>query len=381
LIPQFHVWVVDSGGHVLLTKETIPPLANPRELARARSGEDVAVIRRNARRVIVPMKNGELMVLERTLLARGTEYPGFPLLIWLVVSIVSVALLVWPLSIRFTKPLRQLHSVVQYWAEGRLDQRAKISGSDEISELGSVFNLMAENLEKMLQQRKEFLAMISHELKSPISRLQVASQMLLEKANSDQSASVIRGMQTDLEESSKLIEQLLQLSRIEMGLSFTVMQRIDFADIIGKAMIQIEPTAAAAQVRLEWNEQRALPIDADPQQLERAVLNVLENAVKYSPSGSEVTVNTHRENGFIFCNVSDHGSGISSEELEKVFEPFYRGIAATGKEGTGLGLFLARRIIELHHGQIKATTNQPGGTTISIQLPASSTSEPSNPGN
>ena len=145
------------------------------DLERAAEGEVVTSVERHRPpRVILPMKNDQgkvegILVLERTFV-RGRRFPRFPLTFSLILAGAVIALLVLPLAFRISRPIRELHSLGTEWAEGHLEKRAQVRGKDEIADLASVFNTMAGNLQSILQQRKEFLALISHELKSPLAR-------------------------------------------------------------------------------------------------------------------------------------------------------------------------------------------------------------------
>src|SRR5262249_22669531 len=148
------------------------------------------------------------------------------------------------------------------------------------------------------------------------------------------------------EESEKLIDQLLQLSRVEM--SAVMPQSIQVRDLMKRIVEQMQPVATAANVHLESDAPSDAFIMADRMQMERMLVNLIDNAIKYSPSSGAVKLSARAEDGKIAVEVADHGPGIPAPEREKVFEPFYRGQTTSNKSGTGLGLFLARRIAELN---------------------------------
>jgi signal transduction histidine kinase len=312
----------------------------------------------------------EILVLQRTRPALR-HFPRFPFFFTLIVASGSIAVLVLPLSLRLTRSLRQLHGLAQEWAEGRLEKRANLKGNDEITQLAGVFNTMAENLQKMLGQRKEFLAFISHELKSPLARMKVALELLSEKSEEGTETKRLVGtIQGEITESERLIDQLLLLSKIEMSPPFQLSDSIEFTSVLRKAFDQVTPLAESSGILIRnQSDFDAARIRGDALLLQRAFLNVLENAVKFSPSGSTVEIRSSRLEGKILIQIVDRGPGIKTEDLGRIFEPFYRGAAAEQKEGSGLGLFLARRIIEMHGGSIAAASNQPSGTVVSIELP------------
>ncbi len=370
------LWVVDPKGDLILTPEKRKVQIAPEEMTRAVQDGDVLLHRRRApARIIVQVPNLDpsqqrFLVLETSFSGRR-HFPRFPFVTSMILAGGIIALLILPLSLRITRPLRQLHSLAREWAEGRLDRRAKIRGKDEIAQLGSVFNSMAENLQKTLEQRKEFLALISHELKSPLARMRIALELIAEK-NEDKTETIeiIDGIKGEITESEKLIEQLLVLSRVEMTLPSSIREPFDATAVARQAADQVLPLAQAAHIKIDVNASQVAPIRGDSTQILRALVNVLENAIKFSTEGSTVSLKVEQRQNGIEVSVADSGTGIPADEREKIFEPFYRGTHNGDKEGSGLGLYIARKIVELHGGTIRAESNGTAGTIIRINLPA-----------
>lgn len=367
--------VYDSSGRVVYaSRKGLSPL-DPQELRRAFNGEEiVGVMRREPPHVMLPVNDSQGQVASVLVLQRAPHrewLPRFPLAFSLLVAGIAIAIMVIPLSRLITSPLRQLHGLARKWAEGHLEERSQIRGTDEIGELGRVFNGMADSLQKMLQQKKEFLALISHELKSPVARMKIASEILAERnSQNPETAKLIEGIKSDLDESEKMIEQLLLISRIEMDLPAPVEERLDAAEMVRRAVQQVQSVAGVRNILLRSDlPGESLTMRGDSSELQRAVGNVIENAVKFSKEGSEVLIAAKKESGRIRISVSDSGIGIPPEEREKIFEPFFRGRRAADKNGSGLGLFLARRIVERHGGKISASENTPSGTVIHMDLP------------
>ncbi|MCI0604439.1 HAMP domain-containing histidine kinase [bacterium] len=373
-IRPLRFWIVNRSGQVVLSNEEHHgPSVNAKQLARAAAGETVIVTGRRApHRIIVPLRQDsgvvkELVIVERGFMGRG-RFPRFPVLVSLIIVLITIAALIFPLSKKLTKPVRELHQLGQEWAQGHLENRASVSGNDEISDLAGAFNTMAENLQKMLQQRKEFLAWISHELRSPLARMRIALELLSEK---QQGEKLIEDMQEEILESEKLIEQLLLLSRIEMNVPITK-ELAPLEKVTKRAIEQVEPLAKHQEVSLIQKGEGS--VMGDLYQLERALVNVLENAIKFSSMGGRVELEIEQVDGKVIVKCMDQGSGIDSTEQEKIFQAFFRGNGAAGKDGFGLGLFIARRIIEMHDGTIRAEKNSPSGTRIVIELPSSKNS-------
>jgi two-component system OmpR family sensor kinase len=376
-IRQLRFWVLDPDGDVVASSEKQPPEISAEEMERAGAGEEVGnFARRGLPRAVLPItdSNGrvrEVLIVERSLWHFGGRPPRFPFIFSLLIAGVVAALLVLPLSLRITRPVRELHRMGQEWAEGRLEKRANVSGKDEISQLAGVFNGMADNLQRMIQQRKEFLALISHEMKSPLTRLGIALEMLSERSSVDPDvARLVKGMKEDIEDSENLIEQLLILSRLEMLDAAGARTSVDLKDLLHQVLQLAGPVADAGgvQVTLQDFVEGEARLIADGEQLRRAFSNVLDNAVKFSPKGSEVQVLLSRSGGGVRIEVADRGEGIDPEDLERVFEPFYRGRSRESKRGSGLGLYIAKRIIQSAGGSISARPNQPAGTVIAMDL-------------
>lgn len=371
-VSQLRFWVVDRKGHVLLSRPNVggPPVT-PAEIERASSGELVTQFppHQNPHMIVPVNQNGkvsQLIVLQRSLFTRPAHSP---LILSLGLAALVLGVLVLPLSLRITKPIRELHRTGQEWAEGRLQERANTAGADEIAELAAVFNTMAGNLEKMMQQRKEFFAFVSHELKSPLARIKVALEIISEKSSADQDQSrLIQGIERDLEESEKLIEQLLTLSRVEMQSLAASHQALGLPGLIDRAFLAIAPLAEAAGIRMEKQPLPEVTIRGDSDQLHRAFCNVLENAVKFSPPNTTVVVAAEVKENKVEIRVRDEGIGIDPAEASKIFEPFYRGTRSVKKEGFGLGLFIAKRVFDLHGSSISAQPRD-RGTEIILELP------------
>ena len=366
--------VVDPNGHVVYSNRSEMQDLEPDEVTRIRAGREAFLFRpHEPPGIALPVLDSQGKLVSAVLLQRVPRrdmFPRYPLAFSLIIAGIAIAIMVIPLSRRITGPVRELHLLARRWAEGHLEERSKVHGADEIGELGRVFNGMADNLQKMLQQKKEFLALISHELKSPVARMKIAAEILADRSAEDpQAAKIVKGIQGDLEESEKMIEQLLLISRIEMDFPSAIQERADAAQIVNRAIDQVMPLAEARKIRIEPVTSQGVFIYGDSAELQRAVANILENAVKFSADESEVRIAVNASNGRAVITVADLGIGIAPEEREKIFEPFFRGKGAVGRNGSGLGLFLARRIAERHQGTIVATANTPSGTLITLDLP------------
>lgn len=267
------------------------------------------------------------------------------------------------LTIRWVlKPLRWLKKGVDHAALGELAYRVPVKRSDELRDLSASFNTMAERLQHLIQSKEQLLLDVSHELRTPLTRMKVALAMLPE--SNDRTS-----IEEDLMEMEKKITELLETARslnIKASLNYT---KVDAADLIrsivrplssGRPAIEIAATAELESIRL------------DAGRISLALKNILENSQKYSPDDARpIRISAVTEGQWIVISIQDHGIGISREDLGFVFEPFYRADKARTpqRDGYGLGLSLAKNIIEAHGGDISVHSEVGQGTLVRIRLP------------
>ncbi|WP_181919522.1 cell wall metabolism sensor histidine kinase WalK [Alkalilimnicola ehrlichii] len=271
-----------------------------------------------------------------------------------------------------SRPIRRIRLAAQRLADGELEARVPpLRGRDEIAELGHDFNLMAERLQHLLEVQTQLLRDVSHELRSPLNRLQVALELARGAAGASAGTSLDR-IEREAERLNDLIGQVLSLSRMETG---AVEPRWAAVDISGLVRDVVDDAAFEAGDRLSLQFQGAEGISAtaDAGLLHSAVENVVRNAVQYSPEGGRVGVVLRTDGEAINITVLDDGPGLPEEQLERVFEPFVRVSAARERStgGYGLGLAIARRALRIHGGDIEAANRPEGGLAVSLRLPRS----------
>jgi two-component system sensor histidine kinase CpxA len=289
-----------------------------------------------------------------------------PFVLFLCIAIVTTTLLSWLFAKSLTRPILRLQKSARSLSTGnwevRIDNTEK--RQDELGQLGRDFNSMADQLEKMWSGQKRLLADISHELRSPLARLQMALG-LAHQQNVDP-ASLAR-IEREAERMEALVSQLLELSRAENGVTTFSSYSLSllFRDIFTDGQFE----AANSNKALDIDEIPKLTVLVDQVLLCRAVENVLRNAIRHSTylTTVEFTV-TDTEWSVTIC---DDGEGLSSEECERVFAPFYRATLARERAsgGVGLGLSIAKAAVELHHGAIKAVTREEGGLSVTLSFP------------
>ncbi|CAD5253163.1 Copper sensory histidine kinase CpxA [Alteromonas sp. 38] len=289
-----------------------------------------------------------------------------PFILFLCIAIITTSLLSWLFAKSLTRPILRIQKSARLLSGGHWETRICNTDKrqDELGQLGRDFNSMANQLEKMWSAQKRLLADISHELRSPLARLQMALG-LAHQQNVDP-ASLAR-IEREAERMEALVTQLLELSRAENGVTTFSSYSLSllFSDIFTDGQFE----AANSNKALDIDEIPKLTVLVDQVLLCRAVENVLRNAIRHSAYLTTVEFNvTESEWAVTIC---DDGEGLSSEECERVFAPFYRATLARERAsgGVGLGLSIAKAAVELHHGAIKAVTREEGGLCVTLSFP------------
>jgi two-component system, OmpR family, sensor kinase len=295
------------------------------------------------------------------------------LLFLMPLGIVVSALAGWQMARRALSPLTQLATAARKIDIGQLQQRLPTRGAgDEVDEVAVAFNETLARLENSVDQMKQFTASISHELRTPLTTLRGEAEIALLQASSVEDYR--RVLTSQLEEFNKLshmINQLLMLASAEAGEIQWTEQSVDLSALVGSLVDQLEPVAAAKKITLETNTQPEAKVRGDASWIERVILNLLDNAIKFTPDGGQVRVSVESENGEAVLRVRDTGIGIPPEALPHIFERFYRAEPSRSKqiEGVGLGLALVKWIVDRHRGRIQVESQPSKGSTFTVWLP------------
>jgi signal transduction histidine kinase len=313
-------------------------------------------------------------VLVSDLVATAAVKADAPLVPAAIGAAVVALLLVQVLARGLTRPLREMAQASRELRRGRFDVRVSEGGRDEIGELARAFNAMAAELAEVDRQRRDLVANVSHELRTPITALKAKLENVadgVEPADPE----TLRTMLAQVERLGRLVEQLLDLSRLEHQAEPFDRRPFDVGEVLEQA---------AREARLHAPEGLELRVDAgdgvvasgDPERIHQVVANLVDNAVRHSPVPGAVRLSGRRDGESVRIEVTDEGPGIPAEEAERVFERFYRPDAARTRGdarkggGAGLGLSIARWIVELHGGTIRVEPGEPHGTRMVVELPA-----------
>lgn len=272
-----------------------------------------------------------------------------------------------------TRPIARLSSAARKIAQGDFGVRVPARGGSELARLGRDFNTMAERLDKLEEARRTFVANASHELKTPVSSLRALVEPLVGEHSGEVDDALRREFLSDIagevDRLDRLAGDLLDLARLDETDELRL-QPLKLEDLVLEAEERMRPVAARAGVRLVADCRPVHPVRVDELRFSQAVHNLVDNAVKFTPPGGTVTLRTRSERGDTLVEVIDTGLGIPPAELAHVFDRFYRVDPARSREkgGTGLGLAIARRIVQLHGGEIDVQSEPGEGSTFRIRL-------------
>jgi len=284
---------------------------------------------------------------------------------------VGIALVTVRLFARgMTSPLREMEEAAAAIARGDYDRRVTTASRDEVGRLAAEFNAMAAELAEVDRLRRDLVANVSHELRTPISALQAHLENLVDGVQPADPA-VLRTMLAQTERLGRMVSQLLDLSRLESGASPLHRTETAIGPLLEQAAdeCRLNPRAPGVEVVVEPADLR---MNVDAERLHQVVANLLENAVRHSPPGEPVTVAAGVSSEGVVIEVTDRGPGIPPAERTRVFERFHRSDAARAVDdgGAGLGLPIARWIVDLHGGTIRADERTDGrGCRMVIVLP------------
>ena len=288
----------------------------------------------------------------------------------IVVAVVVAVAVAGMLGARIARPLQRIGRAARRIADGDYAARIDREGPEEIVSLSDSFNQMASALEEQQRMRREFIANAAHELRTPLTNLQGYLEALRDGVVEPDRAA----FESLLEEAERLVRLSRSLdtrSAGDAGVARTVTTDIDLARLIRASIDLARPSVASAGLELTVDVPAELPARGDPDQMAQVLANLLQNAVRYTPSGGRIDVRAERRPGDLVVSVANTGEGIPSEDLPHVFERFYRVEKSRDRArgGAGIGLAIVRQLVEAAGGRVGAESRQ-GLTTIWFSLPA-----------
>ncbi len=287
--------------------------------------------------------------------------------------IMSICL--YPLSLYLTKPLEKITETAIKFSKGdfsELNKKNLIKGNDEIAQLNRAFTCMAKELVSMIEEKKDLISYISHELNSPLSKMQIAVEIIKNKleAGEQPSFKTVGKLSGNIGEMLKMVNELLELSALNKTYILAP-EKVNMDSLLTAILEDFHGVLRGKNIIVKTNKEGDIKeISIDKTKIKRVVENLLYNAIEYTPPGSVIEITLRGEGVKNYFSIKDEGPGIKEENKEKIFEPFFREDPSRTRKtgGAGLGLAIVKKIIDLHHGHIWLENPGEKGALIAFRV-------------
>ena len=324
--------------------------------------------------ILLPHGNSEMRALRMVISLEKIDKKvlittGYISLIGLVIIVLFVLLGIY-FSKSIVYPLRNISDVANSIAAGRFDYRLMTESDDELGDLCRVINHMAEELGRTEEMQNEFISSVSHELRTPLTAIQGWTETLgtIKDTSSAEYKEGMRIITTETERLSIMVEELLDFSRIRLGKFAMNFEKIDVVAEVTDAYLMFKKRAAIENKTIEYDEpEEIITAYGDRFRLKQVFINIIDNALKYSPQESTVSIKISTDEETITIKVIDNGNGIEMKDLPHIKKKFYK-VDNTVK-GSGIGLAVADEIISLHSGSLEIQSEKGIGTVVTIKIP------------
>jgi signal transduction histidine kinase len=314
----------------------------------------------------------------RGTLGRISATLGFLQSVWwqflsagVVAGVISLLIARW-LARGMTQPLRDMAAAVRRMEVGDYTARIETRSRDEVGQLATAFNRMSAELEVLERSRRDLVANVSHELKTPITAIRAHLENLADGIE-EPDRETMQVMLNQTERLGRLVDQLLDLSKLESGEVPLQLEPMALAPAVEQVISEFSVGRAVTDISLTSEVPDDLGVEADRERIHQVLFNLVDNAVRFTPPGGAVTIRARREEDRVQIEVRDTGVGVAPEHLPRLFERFYRADPARSRDdggGTGIGLAIARSIVEGHGGRITAASQPGNGASFTFDLPA-----------
>ena len=372
---EYYVTLYDKYGEVLFQTEKNSPLLD--EDVMARFDETGVIFLKGQTDTLIKLKDeaGPVAYIYVYPIPDFLEAVAF--FCRVIIIFLAILLVLYPLSKHITKPIIDITEKAVKFSSGdfsSLEVKTEIKGKDEIARLHIAFDDMAEKLVAMIEEKKELISDISHELGSPLGRMQLAVEMVEDYLDNDEKPpdKIVKKLSKNIKEMSKLVDDLLNLSRMSRAYNlnkeiFNVEKVLE--KTIGKFQHILDSDNIKVKITKEGNINN---IKADKIKIERVIQNLFGNASDHTGKNTALEIEMIEKDGIFSFTIKDEGPGIKKENCRKIFEPFFREDPSRNRKtgGTGLGLAIVKKIIDLHEGKIMVLNPGEKGATIKFEIKA-----------
>ena len=293
----------------------------------------------------------------------------------LVFSLVAVAAILAAAFFLYllTRPVLALTNTIQKMGRGDLSVRAPVTGSGEIRNLAENYNAMAEQLESLDCSRNQFISNASHELKTPMTSIKLLLENVIYQPDmpAELRSEFLQDINHEIDRLTHIVTDLLDLTRMDNHQMKLDLAEVNLSELITESVRMLSPAAEKRSQKILTEIAPDIVLQGDQDKLKQIATNLIDNALKYSPESSYITVSLSAKGKKAAFSVADHGIGISEDDQKHIFERFYRVDKARSREtgGTGLGLSIVRQLVNLHHGDISVESAPMKGSTFTVTLP------------
>ncbi len=293
-------------------------------------------------------------------------------LLMLIISIL-VIFLSFIISKILVKPFSRVSKAIEELTDGYLDEEISVTDYTETEMITNVFNKLLKRMKILDDSRQEFVANVSHELKTPMTSIKVLADSLAGQDNvpAELYKEFMQDITVEIDRENKIITDLLALVKMDKKASDLNIQKVSINELLENILKRLKPIADKKRVELVLESFRPVVAEIDEVKLSLAFSNLVENGIKYNVEDGWVHVTLNADHKYFYVTVSDSGIGIPKESIDKIFERFYRVDKSHSREigGTGLGLAITRNAIVMHRGAIKVKSEEHQGTTFSVRIP------------
>lgn len=288
-------------------------------------------------------------------------------------SILLIAVISYIFANIFFKPIEKFTKVINKMAKGDLGCKVNLNTNDEFKQMANAFNIMSTKLNEVDMQRKNFVANVSHELRTPIASIKLLAESLLHQNEENVMIyrEFLKDIDSEMDRLNNIINDLLvlvDLDKKKLNLNYTITY-VNF--LIEKIVSRLKPLADRKNIELTFEQKEKIQIKIDKDKIQQAIINIIDNAIKYTPEGGKVKVSLYSESKYVVIKIQDNGVGIPKESLPYIFDRFYRVDKARARRtgGTGLGLSIAHQIVSFHQGVIEVESEVNKGSAFYIKIP------------